>query len=99
MKVVPVGARLLVLPINDERKSTIILDVKTERKLTPYVRGVVVGRGAGSKNYPMTEFRQNGKEIVWYPRNSGVHVEIDKVDHILLHVSDLVAIDQTVENK
>lgn len=99
IKVRPIGSRLLVLPIPEPKKSSIYLPVKTEEKLNPNIKGVVIDKGGGTKANPLKEFKNNGREIVFYPRNAGVHIDINGVKHTLIDASEVVGIIQTTENK
>jgi co-chaperonin GroES (HSP10) len=91
MNIQPAPGYLLVLPIKDEEKrGGIILDIKTVKSLSPYCRGCVQAKGSPTKNYPMTEFFVNGKELVMYPRSSGTEIEKDGVKYRLIHVSDIL---------
>lgn len=95
----PIGSRLLVLPIPEPKKSPIILTTKTEQTINPNVKGVVVDKGGGTRANPLKEFKNNGREIVFYPRSAGVPVEIDGVKHILIDGSEIIGIIPTTENK
>ena len=91
----PAAGHLLVNPCKDEEttKGGIILDVKTVKTLSPYIRAVVVKRGAGTRNYPMSEFRHNetnGKEIVLIPRSAGTVLEIDGTKYRIIHSSEVI---------
>ena len=100
MKIQPAPGHVLILPIPDEeRKGSIILDVKTVRSLNPYVRGVVMCKGSPTKHYDLKEFKQNAKEIVMYPRSAGTEVDFDGVKYRIVHASEILLYWETLENR
>ena len=92
MKTIPVGTHLLILPIEEEKTSSIILDVKTQDKLQPLVTGVVKAKGRGTREKPMDEFTCSGKEIVMYPRHAGVEVVEAGVTYRIIEYDDIEAV-------
>lgn len=102
MKVTPLAAHVKILPIPDESEKKhggIILANKTVRALEPYIRGAVVEKGNPTPNYPMHELSSNAKPIVKYPRGKGTEVEEDGVKYTILHVSEILWVENTSENK
>jgi co-chaperonin GroES (HSP10) len=101
--IIPAAGHLLVLPcVEEETKSGIILDVKTVKALNPYIRSVVVERGASTPKRPMLEFRHNisnGKEVVLMPRNAGTVYEYDGIKYRIVNVDDIIGFWTNLENQ
>ena len=83
---------MLIQPIPEPKTSSIILDVKTQGKLQPFVTGIVRAKGRGTMVKNTDMFNCDGKEIVMYPRNSGVEIEENGITYRLIDVEDLEAI-------
>jgi len=100
-RIIPIADRLKVRPEKTEMitKSGIILpdSALKEMKENKHSVGVVISRGRGTPFAPLSEFKENGREVVMFPSGAGIVVEEEndngeKIEYRLLKYDEIIAL-------
>lgn len=88
MKLKPLSDRVIVEPMEAEEKTASGLIIPDTAKEKPQV-GKVIAAGPGKKDEPLTV---KAGDMVLYGKYSGTEVSYDNKKYLIMHESDILAI-------
>jgi chaperonin GroES len=85
-KIRPLGTRVLILPLEEESRTSAGIFIPDTAKEKPQ-RGEVIAIGDEED-----EIKVEVGQVVLFPKYSGTDIKLDGVDHIIMESDDILAI-------
>lgn len=85
-KIKPLGTRVLILPLEEESRTSTGIFIPDTAKEKPQ-RGEVVAIGDEED-----EIKVKVGQVVLFPKYSGTDIKLDGIDHIIMESDDILAI-------
>lgn len=85
-KIKPLGTRVLILPLEEESRTSTGIFIPDTAKEKPQ-RGEVIAIGDEED-----EIKVKVGQVVLFPKYSGTDIKLDGIDHIIMESDDILAI-------